>query len=120
MLARLRKRLKEMANPSQRTFRIVLASICLLALAWQHVQATRLGYRVETSRKRVQALKGRLGSLQMELQTSLSPAQLAARARGRLGLQPASPESLRLLGEAPGARVRDSLLTRLLGHFTAG
>jgi hypothetical protein len=116
MLARLRDRFKAMANPSQRTFRIVLASAGVLALAWQQIEATRLGYQVERSRARLHALQGELGEVQMDLQTSLSPAQLAYQARTKLGMQPASPESLRLLGAPAGPAEADSFLTRLLSR----
>ena len=124
MIAGLKDRLKTMANPSRRTLRIVLASLGLLALAWQQIQATRLGYKVEAERKHVQSLQGRIGAMQMELQTSLSPAQLALQARLRLGMQPASPESLRLLGSSGAEPSYDSFLSRLLSRtwrsLTAG
>ena len=119
MIAGFKERLKKMANPSKRTLRIVLVSVGVLALAWQQIEATRLGYRVETARKRVTALQGRLGALEMDLQTSLSPAQLAQAARGRLGMQPASPESLRILG-TEAAPARDSFLSRLLSRGWRG
>ncbi|OGR84097.1 MAG: hypothetical protein A3J74_08740 [Elusimicrobia bacterium RIFCSPHIGHO2_02_FULL_57_9] len=66
-------------------------------MVWQHIQATRLGYAVENSRRQARILKSRIGSLQMELETSLSPAQLTLRA-GSLGMVPAPPQSLRILG----------------------
>jgi hypothetical protein len=113
--AGLRDKLRQMTNPSRRTFRIVLASLGLLALAWQQVQATRLGYRVEAARKQALTLRGRIGAMQMQLQSDLSPAQLALQARTRLGMLPASPEALRLLDDA-GARVPDSFLSRLLSR----
>lgn len=113
MIARVKDRLKKMANPSKRTLRIVVASLGVLALAWQQIEATRLGYRVEAARKNVTSLQGRLGALQMDLQTSLSPAQLAQQARTRLGMQPASPDSLRIL-QGGAAPARDSFLSRLL------
>ena len=116
MLERLKGRLKAMANPSKRTFRIVLASVCLMALVWQHIQATRLGYQVEAARKQAQQLRGRIGAIELELQTRLSPAQLAAQARGRLNMQPASPECLRLLGEAAGSEAGHSFFSRLLAR----
>lgn len=114
--ARLRERIKAMANPSQRTFRIVLASLGVLALAWQQIEATRLGYQVEKSRARLHALQGELGSLQMDLQTSLSPAQLAYQARAKYGMQPASPEFVRLLGAPALPASSDSFLSRLLSR----
>jgi cytochrome c-type biogenesis protein CcmH/NrfG len=120
LIARLRDKIKAMANPSQRTFRIVLASVGLLALAWQHIEATRLGYQVETARKRVHTLQGRLGALRMDLETTLSPAQLAHQARTKLNMQPASPESLRLLGTGAASQVKDSILSRLFGKSWLG
>jgi hypothetical protein len=105
-----------MANPSQRTFRIVVVSVGVLALAWQQIEATRLGYQVERSRAQLHALQGRLGTLQMDLQTSLSPAQLALQARTKLGMQPASPECLRLLGSPANPAAGDSFLSRLLSR----
>ena len=116
MLERLRDRVKDMINPSQRTFRIVSVSIVVLALAWQQIQATRLGYRVETSRKQVRALKGRIALLKIELETSLSPAQLALQARTHLGMHPASPDSLRILGGGSLLPSKDSFFSRLLSR----
>ena len=116
MLTRLKDRLKAMANPSKRTFRVVLVSAYVLALAWQHIEATRFGYQVESARRRVHSLQGRLGTLQMDLQTSLSPIQLAAQARARLGMQPASPEFVRVIGCPALPRANDSFLSRLLSR----
>ncbi len=103
-----------MKIPSQQTLRILSASLVVLALVWQHIQATRLGYQVEGSRRQAQALKARIASLRAELESSLSPAQLALRARSRLGMQPASPEFLRFLDPSPLPSVRETLLGRLL------
>jgi hypothetical protein len=90
------------------------ASFLILGLVWQHIQATRLGYEVEKSRREAQRLRGRIGALQMSLQTSQSPAQLAANARVRLGMFPAAPDSLRFL-DAPAADAAPrTFLARLL------
>lgn len=91
----------------------------MLALAWQQIEATRLGYAVERSRKQAHLLRSRIGALQMELETSLSPAQLAQQARGRLGMQPASPEALRILTEGPSAS-QPSFLARLWSRLRPG
>ena len=116
MRERLLNRIREMANPSKRSFRIVICSLGVLALAWQQIEATRLGYRVENARKRIHVLHGRIGALERDVQTSLSPAQLALQARARLGMQPASPDTLRILsGDAPVAPI-DSFLLRLLAR----
>lgn len=117
-IAGIKERLKKMANPSRKTARIVMIALGVLALAWQHIQATRLGYRVESARRRVHALQGRIGTLELELHSGLSPAQLAQHARARLGMQPASPEALRLLGAGPEAGPSDSFLARLLARLS--
>jgi hypothetical protein len=116
MRERLWNRFKEMANPSKRTFRVVIASLAVLVLAWEQIEATRLGYRVEASRRTVHALQGRIGAVERQLQSDLSPAQLAVEARTRLGMQPASPECLRLLDGRPKASTSDSFLARLLAR----
>lgn len=79
------------------TSRILGASLLVLALAWQHVQATRLGYQVEKLRREAELLKGQNASLAMELESRLSPASVSALAKERLGMFPAPPESLRIL-----------------------
>jgi NAD(P)-dependent dehydrogenase (short-subunit alcohol dehydrogenase family) len=74
------------------------AGALVLFLCWQHVQATRLGYRVEAARKEAASMHGRVAALRMELEEKLSPEQVAARA-GKLGLVPAAPDALRRLPE---------------------
>ena len=102
-----------MHDPKRRAAKIASGALLLLALVWQHVQATRLGYEVERSRRQVQSLKGRLAGLRAELEAASAPARLAERARTRLGMFPASPESLRRLPEAPEARADETLLGRI-------
>lgn len=102
-----------MTKASARTLKIFVGSVLLLALVWQQIEATRLGYRVEKARHEAQLLRARIGAVQMELETGSSPAQLAAQARARLGMYPAPPEALRILAEAPDAR-RVGFLSRLL------
>lgn len=103
-----------MGHPSRRTLKILSGGLLVLALVWQHTQATRLGYQVELSRGQAHILRGRISSLRMELETSLSPGQLALRARSKLGMFPAAPESLRILGQSPAAAPQETLLGRLL------
>jgi hypothetical protein len=100
----------------RRAARIAGASLFILALAWQHIEATRLGYAVEKSRRQAHVVRGRIAELQMELETSLSPAQLASCARGRLGMIPASPEALRVLTET-ASPAQQSLLSRFLASL---
>ena len=97
------------------------AGALALFLCWQHVQATRLGYRVEAARKQSQELRGRVAALRVEFDSRLSPQQVAARAV-RLGLVPAAPAALRRLSQTPGAVPAVSLLrlwTRGLGPLVA-
>jgi len=72
------------------------AGALVLFLCWQHVQATRLGYRVEAARKEAAQRRGRVEALRVDLEQRLSPEQVASRA-GRLGLVPAAPGTLRRL-----------------------
>ena len=73
----------------------------LVFLCWQHVQAVRLGYRVESARRAARAARGRVADLRLELDSRLSPAALAARAESRLGMVPADPAALRTLSSTP-------------------
>jgi hypothetical protein len=70
----------------------------VLFLCWQHVQATRLGYLVESARKDALSRRGRVAAITLELDQRLSPEHVALRA-AKMGLVPASPDALRLLPE---------------------
>ena len=83
----------------------------LLFLCWQHVQATRIGYRVESTRREARALRSRVADLRLKVDETMAPAALAARASTKLGMVPAAPDSLRMLSGAAGAA--GGLLPRL-------
>jgi len=68
-----------------------------LFLCWQHVQATRIGYRVESTRREARALRSRVADLRLKVDETMAPAALAARANTKLGMIPATPSSLRSL-----------------------
>lgn len=87
------------------------AGALVLFLCWQHVQAVRLGYRVEAARKEAATRHGRVAALRMDLEARLSPEQVSARA-GKLGLVPAGPDALRRLPEG-ASRPAGSALARL-------
>ena len=72
------------------------AGALVLFLSWQHIQATRLGYQVESARKDARRLSSRVATLRMDVEGRLSPAEVAARA-SRLGLVPVAPDALRRL-----------------------
>ena len=105
-----------MGHPQKRTAKIIGASFLVLFLVWQHIQATRLGYEVERSRRETNVIKGRIATLEMELETSLAPAQLAAAAKSRLGMSPATPDALRFIGQPAQARQEETLLSRWFGR----
>lgn len=87
----------------------------LLFLSWQHVQATRIGYKVESTRREARALRSRVAELRLRVDETLAPAALAARANTKLGMIPASPESLRVLsgGSAGSEGLRTRFWARL-------
>ncbi len=70
-----------------------------LFLCWQHVQATRIGYRVESTRREARVLRSRVADLRLKVDETLAPGALAARAGSKLGMIPASPSSLRSLSD---------------------
>ncbi len=73
-----------------------------LFLCWQHVQATRIGYQVESTRNYARALRSRVADLRLKVDEAMAPAALAARAGSKLGMVPASPSALRSLSEETG------------------
>ena len=83
----------------------------LLFLCWQHVQATRIGYRVESTRRQARAIRSRVADLRLLVDETMAPAALAARATSKLGMVPASPDSLRALTD--GVAGSQGLLSRL-------
>lgn len=87
-----------------------------MALVWQHVEATRLGYRVESARQHILAIRCSNGALRMQLETILSPANLAAQARGRLGMTLATPQSFRSSDATTATTSRTGFLYRLISR----
>ncbi|MBI3552982.1 MAG: hypothetical protein HY077_10745 [Elusimicrobia bacterium] len=101
-----------MIDSSTRTFKIVAGSLFVLGLAWQQIEATRLGYEVERTRHQARILRGRIGQVQVQLETSLSPAQLAAQAKA-MGMIQCDPAALRFLDSPPARATQDTFLGRL-------
>lgn len=100
----------------RRVLLLAAGGLFLMALVWQHVQATRLGYRVEKARQQILTMRCTNGALRMQLETALSPANLSLLARTRLGMSLAAPQSLRSLDEPAAAASRSGLLQRLLSR----
>lgn len=82
---------------SPKTAKILAGGAFVSILVWQHVQATKLGYAVEKARASIHRRRAQMTSDQVELESRLSPAHLAAAARGRLGMIPLAPEAVRIL-----------------------
>ncbi len=83
----------------RRVVRFAGLGALFLFLCWQHVQATRIGYRVESTRREARALRSRVADLRLRVDETLAPAALAARAGSKLGMVPAAPSALRSLSE---------------------
>lgn len=76
----------------------------VFALAWQHVQATRIGYRVERLREEVELQRGKDAYLKLDLERWHSPERLEAEAARRLGMRRPEPGQVVVLApEAPPA-----------------
>ncbi len=101
-----------MIEPGKAAFKIFTGAIFLLGLVWQQTQATRLGYEVERARQQERIIKSRLGALQVQLETSLSPFELASRAKA-MGMVQADPQALRILGCGQSHLARQTFLSRL-------
>jgi hypothetical protein len=99
-----------------RVYRLVAIGVFLMAMVWQHVEATRLGYRAESTRRTILAMRCANGALRMQLDTILSPANLSAQARGRLGMTLAAPQYLRNLDGPTATASRTGILQRLLAR----
>lgn len=92
----------------------------VLLIVWQHVQAVKLGYAVEKARRQERVLRGQIAERELELERSLSPVTLAAHARVKLGMVPAIPESLRILGAPPKNPEEQGWVARFLSRNFAG
>jgi len=83
-----------------------------MALAWEHIEATRLGYEVESSRRQEQSLQSSIGSLKMRLETNVSCGRLTQAAK-RIGMLPAPPAALRVLDSLPDINSKQSAWSRI-------
>lgn len=105
-----------MIDPTKRAFKIIAGSLFVLGLAWQQIEATRLGYAVERARHDATILRGRIGAVQIQLETSLSPAQLAAQAKA-MGMIQSDPAALRVLGNSSSSDRQQTFLGRLFPKY---
>ena len=82
---------------------IILTGSAVAVLVWQSVQATRIGYNVERSRRRVAQLKSQIATLQVEWEKRVAPAQLSHQALTKFGMRHADPRSIRVLETSPAS-----------------
>ena len=75
-------------------------SVIAFLFLWQQLQATRLGYEVESARSQLRQQRDRNAYLRLELARLHSPDRIAKEARERLHMAPANPECLIFLGSA--------------------
>lgn len=83
-------------NPG-RVLKFGALGVLFLFLCWQYVQATRIGYEVESIRREAGALRSQVAELRFKIDEIIAPSALAARASVQLGMFPASPAELRSL-----------------------
>jgi len=82
----------------------VVAGVVLLSLfLMEQVQSTRSGYAAGRARLELRRQQDRIAYLRLEFERLNSPQALAERARQRLGMGPARPECVYVLGSGPRA-----------------
>ena len=84
-----------------------LISLFFLIFAWENIQATRFGYRVEQTRREIRSFKITNEYLRFRLQNELSPARLHFVAQERLGMVAPDPDKIVVLGDTYGIRRQD-------------
>ena len=81
----------------------VLSAVCAVCFifAWENVQAVKLGYTIEKTRREIKDLESSNTYLKKEIQTALSPQRLEVEAF-RLGMVYPEPGAVVMLDGAPG------------------
>lgn len=72
-----------------------------LSMVWQNVQYTRASLRLESARRRHEALLSDLNAEHMKVSREITLSQLAPKAKEKLGLVDSSTEDMRLVAFAP-------------------
>lgn len=83
--------------------KVGLVALVGMALIWQHVQATLLGYKIEKLREEMRTQKALNAYLKADLAGRLSPSQFLAEAERRLQMKEPEPGSIIYL-EGPAAK----------------
>ncbi len=84
--------------PLRRTLTLILGAAALSFVVWQHVEATRVGYEVESRRETVRRLRNGNLERRLAVERASSPAEIAGLARSRLRMVPGAPEAVKVLG----------------------
>jgi len=93
--------------------------ILLFLFLWEQVQATRSGYEAGSARFELRRQQGRIAYLRLEAERLSSPQAVAQRAAQRLGMGPARPEYVYVLGSGPRTAA-DRALSRGSAASTTG
>ncbi len=87
---------------------LFVAACGILLIAWERIEATELGYRVEEGRKSLEALKSQASVLEKNLETASSPSILARLASEKLQMSPAPLKSIKFMNLPPAEEVASS------------
>ena len=79
---------------------IAAASAVFFLLAWENIQAVKLGYRIEQLRRENSDIESANRYLKKEIQISMSPKKLEAEAL-KMGMVYPDPSSIVLLDSSP-------------------
>ncbi len=80
----------------------------ILLIAWERIEATELGYRVEEGRKSIEALQSQESLLEKRLETASSPFALARLASEKLQMSPAPLKSIKFMDSPPAPEIASS------------
>ncbi len=87
---------------------LLLAAVGILLIAWERIEATELGYRVEEGRKSLEALQAQASVMERNLEIASSPAMLARLADEKLQMIPAPLKSIKFMDSPPAQEIASS------------
>ena len=87
---------------------LFLAALGILLIAWERIEATELGYRVEEGRKSLEALESQASILEKNLETASSPETLSRLAGEKLQMIPAPLKSIKFMDSPPAQEIASS------------
>ncbi|MDE1976069.1 MAG: hypothetical protein KGL04_01040 [Elusimicrobia bacterium] len=103
-----------MKKAGHRTLQIFCGGLLVMGLVWQRIEATALGYAVETSRERILHIQGENALLERQVDQAASCGRIAREASARLGMIPAPLSAERVLPVSPLENAPQSFFSSLL------